>query len=95
MDNTTPRALGFPLPDVHAVDFGMYDEASNRVPCGRCLRMIDANAWAKPCPGVQSVYFDHIFKRGEGQARASECDRDSRRSCPTPSLPESHEENGR
>ncbi len=49
LTRTTPAAIGFPLPDVHAPDFGVYDETTGRVLCLRCRQMIDAARWAKPC----------------------------------------------
>jgi len=50
MSYTPPGSIVFPLPEVHAPDFGLYDEATERVWCIRCRRFIDADAWAKPCP---------------------------------------------
>jgi hypothetical protein len=66
---TTPAAIGFPPDGIHAIDASIYDEASNRYYCTRCRRMIDANAWAKECKGLQPVNFTDLFKIHEPGVR--------------------------
>ena len=46
---STPAAIGLWPSEIHDVDFGTYDEATNTVACDRCGQRLDANAWAKPC----------------------------------------------
>ena len=71
---TTPEAIAFPPergPAVHVPDFRYYTEATNRVLCLRCGRMIDSSAWAKPCldPGPSSPDAAGTTIAGEPLAR--------------------------
>ena len=52
---TTPRGIGFPPEGIHSVDWGTYDEVTNRVICWVCKQVLDANAWARPCRGTENT----------------------------------------
>lgn len=48
---STPAAIGFPPEGIHSIDTSTYDAATNTYRCDRCGQRINAEAWAKPCPG--------------------------------------------
>ena len=54
ISRSTPAAIGLWPSEIHDVDFSTYDEATNTVACDRCGQRLDANGWAKPCPGERA-----------------------------------------